>query len=113
MSERSFELLIDDITSCCSKILEYTTGMNFQNFENDSKTFDAVIRNFEIIGEASNRISENEKEKFENIDWHKLRGMRNRLIHDYEGINPELIWDTIQNRIPELLVELNKIKNKL
>ena len=73
MSKRSVELLIGDILESGQKILEYTSGMTLEQFTADSKTVDAVIRNFEIIGEAANRLPEELKETHPNIDWHKIR----------------------------------------
>ena len=74
MSERKPFLLIEDIIESCKKILTYTEGMSFIDFTADSKTIDAVIRNFEIIGEAANRLPENFKEENSSINWHKIRG---------------------------------------
>lgn len=64
----------------CNKILQYTDNMDFEAFCNDSKTLDAVNRNFEIIGEAANRLPEDFKDDHNNIDWHRIRGFRNRLF---------------------------------
>lgn len=74
MSERKPFLLIEDILESSKKILTYTEGMSFIDFTSDSKTIDAVIRNFEIIGEAANRLPENFKEENSSINWHKIRG---------------------------------------
>ena len=87
MSKRSPELLIDDILESGRKILEYTSGFTLDQFKSDSKTVDAVIRNFEIIGEAANRLPEDFKDKHSEIDWHKVRGFRNRIVHDYFEID--------------------------
>ena len=81
MSKRLPNLLIEDIIDSSNKILEYTNGMSFENFTSDSKTTDAVIRNFEIIGEAANRLPEEFKEQHSSINWHKIRGFRNRIVH--------------------------------
>ena len=74
MSERKPFLLIEDILESSKKILTYTEGMSFIDFTSDSKTIDAVIRNFEIIGEAADRLPENFKEENSSINWHKIRG---------------------------------------
>ncbi len=83
MSKRDPKLLIDDIIESGSKILEYIGDMDFESFLKDSKTVDAVIRNFEIIGEAANRLPDEYKDSYSSIDWHKIRGFRNRIVHDY------------------------------
>ncbi len=110
MSKRNDDLLIEDIISSCSKILKYTNDISEEAFKNDDKTIDAVIRNFEIIGEASNKLSEDLKEKNPQIDWFKMTGLRNRLIHDYMGIDLNIIWSVIQNYLPPLKTALEKIK---
>ena len=82
MSKWEDRFLLEDILESTSKILEYVLDLNFESFLKDEKTKDAVTRNFEIIGEASNRLSESIKEKNHNIDWVRLRGFRNRIVHD-------------------------------
>ena len=72
MSERSNYFLIEDIQESASRILTYTSDMTFDQFTSDQKTIDAVIRNFEIIGEAANRIANDFKEKFSDIPWRRL-----------------------------------------
>lgn len=93
MSKRTPSLLITDIKESCNKILDYTFGLTFEEFINDSRTVDAVIRNFEIIGEAANRLPDDFKENFENIDWHRIRGFRNGIVHDYAGIDYSIVWE--------------------
>lgn len=83
MSKREPSLLINDIIESGEKILNYTEGMDYETFIQDPKTIDAVIRNFEIIGEAANRLPESYKENHPEIDWFKIRGFRNRIVHEY------------------------------
>jgi len=109
MSKRDPALLINDILESCNKILQYTSSMNFEEFLKDSKTIDAVIRNFEIIGEAANRLPEEFKEQNPSIDWHKIRGFRNRIVHDYMGIDFGIVWDIRNNYLPSLIESLKKI----
>jgi uncharacterized protein with HEPN domain len=92
MSKRSTDLLIDYILDSGQKILNYTVGLTLDQFTTDSKTVDAVIRNFEIIGEAGNRLPEDFKETHPEIDWHRIRGFRNRIVHDYFGIDYSIVW---------------------
>src|SRR5580698_450889 len=92
MSKRSSQLLLEDIIDCANKILTYTEGLSFEQFVADSKTVDAVIRNFEVIGEAANRLPEELKDQFPQIDWHRIRGFRNRIVHDYMGIDYKIVW---------------------
>ena len=79
MSNRTPFLLVEDIIDSGNKILDYTNNISFDDFTNDSKTVDAVIRNFEIIGEAANRLPEDFKVTHSDIDWHRIRGFRNFL----------------------------------
>lgn len=91
MSKREPELLLQDIVESIQKIKVYTHGMSFETFQEDDKTIDAVIRNFEIIGEAANRIPDEIKDKFNEVNWHRIRGLRNRVVHDYMGVDLEII----------------------
>jgi len=86
MSKRQPALLVEDIVESGQKILSYTKDLTFEQFKTDNKTINAVIRNFEIIGEAANRLPEVFKMKYPEIEWNRIRGFRNRIIHDYFGI---------------------------
>jgi uncharacterized protein with HEPN domain len=107
MSKRTPQLLIEDMLDSCNKILQYTDGMTFEDFTKDSKTIDAVIRNFEIIGEAANRLPEEFKDQHSSVDWHRIRGFRNRIVHDYMGIDYGIVWD-IRNNYLNILTDLLK-----
>ena len=109
MSKRDPKLLVSDILESCHKILQYTENMNFEEFCSDSKTIDAVIRNFEIIGEAANRLPEDFKDQYTSIDWHRIRGFRNRIVHDYMGIDYGIVWEIKDNYIISLIEALNTI----
>src|SRR4051794_26289655 len=101
MSDRSAELLIGDILDSAEKIQRYTAGMTFEQFTLDEKTADAVARNFEIIGEAANRLSADFKARHPNIDWDRIRGFRNRIVHDYFGIDHSIVWKIIEDYLPD------------
>ncbi len=109
MSRRESELLISDILDSANKIIEYTADLDFEEFCTDNKTFDAVIRNFEIIGEASIRLPGGFKQSHPQIDWKSIRGFRNRIVHDYMGIDAEIIWDIKNNFLPELISKIKQI----
>jgi uncharacterized protein with HEPN domain len=108
MSKRSPDLLFQDILESAQKILDYTNGLNYEMFKSDSMRVDAVIRNFEIIGEASSRLPDQIKDGITSIDWHKIRGFRNRVAHDYMGINYYIVWQIREEFIPELINEIRK-----
>jgi uncharacterized protein with HEPN domain len=106
MSERDPSLLIEDIIDSAKKILNYTKNLSFDDFSNDSKTIDAVIRNFEIIGEAANRLPESFKDEHPTIDWHRIRGFRNRIVHHYFGIDYSIVWQIKESFLPELILNM-------
>jgi uncharacterized protein with HEPN domain len=109
MSERNLSFLLLDIKVSIDKILEYTTGMAFEAYETDSKTKDAVERNFEIIGEAASRIPDDYKKLHPNVEWRIIKDFRNFIIHEYFGVNNQIVWDTIQYRLPDLLQEITNL----
>ncbi|MCB9252750.1 MAG: DUF86 domain-containing protein [Flavobacteriales bacterium] len=111
MSDREPKLLLCDILESIEKIRIYTSGFSFHDFLNDPKTCDAVIRNFEIIGEAANRLPEEIKEKYPKINWFRIRGFRNRIVHDYMGIDYNIVWLIIENDLESLFSEIYKVVN--
>lgn len=109
MSKREPTLLVEDIIDSANKIIEYTGSLSFQEFIKDSKTIDAVIRNFEIIGEAANRLPEDFKELHPNIDWYRIRGFRNRIVHHYFGIDYSIVWEIKESFLPHLITTLRSL----
>ncbi|TWJ02370.1 uncharacterized protein with HEPN domain [Mucilaginibacter frigoritolerans] len=109
MSSREPELLIGDILESAHKIIDYIGDLSFEAFCADSKTFDAVIRNFEIIGEASGRLPDDFKLAHSQIDWHRIRGFRNRIVHDYMGIDYEIVWEIKNHFLPALILKVSQI----
>ena len=103
MSKRDTEFLLEDILEAGNKILSFTSGMSFYDFIADDKTIDAVVRNFEIIGEAVNRVPEDFKASHPEIEWRRMIGLRNRVIHEYFGIDYETVWKIRNENIPDLL----------
>jgi uncharacterized protein with HEPN domain len=109
MYERSAELLLEDMLESCDRILEYTKELSFENFKKNYLVVDAVVRNFTIIGEAAGRIPDEYKVKHPEIEWDRIRGFRNRIVHDYFGIDYQIVWIIIENNIPELRDLIKKI----
>lgn len=91
------------------KIRKYTDGLSFEDFLNDEKTVDAVIRNFEIIGEAANRIDFDFRNRNPEIEWSRIRGLRNRIIHEYFGIDYEIVWQIIEEYIDALIEHVETV----
>jgi|ERR1035438_5653131 uncharacterized protein with HEPN domain len=113
MSKRTPKLLLEDILDSCKKILEYTVEITFEEFEIDNKTIDAVIRNYEIIGEASHLLPDEIKEKYLEVDWDRIRGFRNRIVHDYFGVDLQIIWKITFDQIPNLISSITRILDDL
>jgi uncharacterized protein with HEPN domain len=109
MSKRSPQLLLEDILQSANKILAYTNGLSYSQFLADSRTVDAVIRNFEIIGEAANRLPQEIRDQYPKIDWHRIRGFRNRIVHDYMGIDFEIVWLIKEKFLPSMIREISDI----
>ena len=113
MSKREPKLLLSDILASIEKIKSYTFGHTFDTFIEDSKTLDAVIRNFEIIGEAANRLPEDFKDSHKGINWFRIRGFRNRIVHDYMGIDFQIVWTIIDKDLNRLADDINNIVDGL
>ena len=109
MSRRDTQLLIEDILVAADRILTYTSDLSFEEFTADQKTVDAVARNFEIIGEAASRLPEEFKIKHAEINWIRVTGLRNRIIHEYFGVDYALVWKIKLDYIPQLIATLGEI----
>lgn len=103
MSKRDIRLLVEDILDSARKIKRYTAGLDYASFSIDDKTIDAVVRNFGIIGEAANRIDPEFRRANPEIEWNRIRGFRNRIVHDYFGIDHEIVWSIIVTYLGELI----------
>jgi uncharacterized protein with HEPN domain len=113
MSERSDKLLLADIITSISRIQEYTKDFSLEDFLSAQMVIDAVIRNFEISGEAASRISPSFKTKHKSIPFRLIKDFRNRLIHFYFGVDHSIVWDIIHNELPALHTTLVKLHNTL
>ena len=112
MSKRPVEILIGDIREAIEKIERYTANLTHDLFIDDEKTIDAVVRNLEIIGEAANRLPDGLKKRNPDIEWVKIVGLRNRIVHGYFGIDREIIWQILKNDIPVFKSALKQIRTK-
>jgi len=106
-------LYIDHIIESINKIESYTKNLTKREFSKNDLVQDAVIRNFEIIGEASKKVSKDLKQTFHKISWKDISGMRDKLIHDYMGVDVEVIWTTIKKDLPVLKNQILEIKTNL
>ena len=99
---RDYCLYLDDIIEAIRRIKEFTDNMDFNTFQEDLKTQDAVVRNLEIIGEASGRLPEEVRKSAPRIEWRKIIGIRIILAHEYFSISLPIVWDVVQNKLDEL-----------
>lgn len=113
MPERDWTLFLKDIRTYSKKIRLYTEDLSMQEFFKDDKTYDAVMRNIQIIGEAIKHLPAEVRKEYKNVDWKKAAGLRDIVVHEYFGINRDIIWDVIQNKIPELEREVKMILKDL
>ena len=114
MSKRDDSLYLNDIKTSILKIQKCVKGLSFDEFNKKDIFVDAVIRNLEVIGEASIHISSDLRKKHKDIPWQMMADMRNKMIHEYFGIDNKIIWETIKNDFPPLkkqIFSLLKIKN--
>ena len=102
MSRRDPSILLEDMLAAMDKISRYTDGWSRDQFLADERTTDAVVRNIEIIGEAVRQLPEPFKQAHSEISWRQIAGMRNRIVHDYFGVDVEIIWQVITTNLPEL-----------
>ena len=109
MSKRDASLLLQDMRESMQKIARYVAGMDRAAFLADDKTVDAVVRNVEIIGEASKQMPEEFKTRYSQVPWQQMAGMRNRIVHDYAGVDLELVWDVVTKSLPVLESQIAKV----
>lgn len=106
---RSHLHFLDDIGEACGNILSYTNGMSYEEFASDRRTQDAVIRNFEIIGEAVKNLPDALKTRYPSVAWKQVAGLRDILAHGYFRVDYEIVWGIITERIPGFKKDIAKI----
>ncbi len=104
-----YKAYLDDILSAIGRIEAYTAKITYEDFEKNSMASDAVIRNLEIIGEAAKRIPAEIRRKYPDVEWKKIAGLRDILIHEYSSINLKIVWDVVANKLPALKTSVEKI----
>ena len=103
------KIYLNDILRAIESIEGFLNGVDFEKFSLDDKTFSAVVRKLEIIGEATKQISEELRKKYTQVPWKDMAGMRDRLIHFYAGVDYKLVWQTVQNELPKVKKMVNQI----
>jgi uncharacterized protein with HEPN domain len=110
---RDYKIYLKDILAAVESIESFVQGMSFEEFRADDRTASAVIRKFEIIGEATKQIPDSVRRRYPDIPWRDMAGMRDRLIHFYFGLDYQLVWAAIKQRLPHLKEELLKVQSDL
>ena len=111
MSRRDHRLFLNDIVEGIERIQEYTSDMDYETFCADRKTVDAVVRNFEIIGEAAKNIPAEVKDGHPDVPWHEMAAIRDKVIHGYFDLIFSIIWETTKVDLPSLKAQIEEILN--
>ncbi len=109
---RDWHMYLDDVEASCAKIERFTTGMTQAAFQQDERTFDAVVRNLEIIGEASKHIPDEITRRMPGVEWRKVAGLRDVIAHAYFGIDENIIWDIVANKVCELRQAIERFREE-
>jgi len=107
--KREYTDYLNDMLENAEKALSFVEGMEFDDFQKDDKAVYAVIRAFEIIGEAARQIPENVREANPDIPWREITGMRNKLTHEYFGVNMKVVWRTVKEDLPIIIPALKEM----
>lgn len=108
-SEREWRFYVEDMIAFAGKCLAYTEGMDQHSFVSSALTYDATLRNLELIGEAATRLPDEVRAAHPDIPWRMVIATRNRLIHAYLGIDNDTVWSIIQDDLPELIEGLRRM----
>lgn len=112
MSKRGIIEFLSDIKEAIKRIRLYTNNMDYESFLKDIKVQDAVVRNLEIMGEATKSLPGEIRNKYPQIPWKELAGVRDRLIHLYFGVNYDIVWDIVKKELPNIFLQIEEILNK-
>jgi uncharacterized protein with HEPN domain len=113
MKKRTPKLYINDILDCISKIEEYTADISFNEFSKKTMAIDAVVRNFEIMGEAAKHVPKELQLKEKDIPWKEMAGMRDKISHEYFGVDLDIVWKTIQEQLPAIKKLVKRLLQRL
>lgn len=106
---RDWRLYLDELREACEKVVRYADGLDKDAFLSDDKTYDAVLRNLEVIGEAAKYLPDEVKARCSEINWRKVVGLRDVIAHAYFGLEHAILWEIVSRKVPELLGCIRKI----
>ena len=106
---RDYRVYLEDILEAIGKIRRYTADLSLKTFSEDTKTLDAVVRNLEVVGEAIKKVPDEIRLRHGAVDWKRIAGLRDILIHEYFGLDVEIIWDIVTNKLPDLEGQIQQI----
>ena len=109
---RDFKVFLKDILQAIERIEEYAEDLSFEDFYKNQLVQDGVVRNLEIIGEAVKHLPKDVQKKYPRVEWKKIAGLRDILIHAYFGVDCDIVWDVVINKIPELKEQISLILKK-
>ena len=113
MKERDFTDYIKDILISMQDVEEFTSGITFEDFLKDKKTIKAVIRSLEVLGEASKKIPDDVKTRYPRIPWKRMAGMRDKLIHEYFGVDLEIVWNAAKKELPPVKSSIEELVREI
>ena len=108
-NNRNYQIYLEDILLSMKRIIEYIGDRDFEEFKENNMVVDAVVRNFEIIGEATNNLPDEVKDRHPDMPWRKMYGLRNVVSHEYFGIDYEMIWEIAKKNLPDNIKEIKRI----
>lgn len=109
MKKRDFRDYVQDILESITEAREFIEGLGFEDFTRDKKSINAVVRSLEVIGEAAKKIPDNLREIYPLIPWKRMAGMRDKLIHEYWGVDLEIVWEVLNDELPPLKPLIQKV----
>lgn len=109
---REWTIYVRDMVACCDRVIAYTDGLSREAFDERGMAFDATVRNLELLGEAARQLPDEVRARTPEIEWRKLIGLRNVLIHSYFGVDEDILWDLVQNKVRPLRAALRTLESQ-